>query len=318
MAELILEIVTRGLHRFEPLNVEVTRIGRALDNDIILSEPTVAPHHLKVIRYGDDSVELVNLAEVNPTRVDSRRIESLVTDSLPLDLEIGRVRAQLLPRDFEVAETRPLAGNGQRGHLFGHALWTVLLAGLCLLVGALEFYLGAYNSFRASDVFKYVLRETVLTIGAFVIVLAILERLLVNRWEIRQLVTSVSLVYLLYALALVTADTLVYLFSSNWPATVLYFGWYLVFVPAAIALYLVHISHLKPSRSLALAILIASPIALPSLMQSDELDALLQDFSNDARYQNNLSSLNLHLKPTVSIDVFIEQAQALDPGEFAD
>ena len=66
MAELILEIFTRGLHRYQPVDTEVTRIGRALDNDIILSDPTVAPHHLKIIRYGEDSLELVNLAEVNP------------------------------------------------------------------------------------------------------------------------------------------------------------------------------------------------------------------------------------------------------------
>ena len=193
-----------------------------------------------------------------------------------------------------------------------------MLVSLCLFVGALEFFLGAYNSFRTSDLLKYVLRETVLTIGAFVLMLAILERLLVNRWEIKQLITAVSLVYLLYGLTLVTSDLLVYLFSSSWPETLLYFGWYLLLVPAAITLYLVHISHLKTSRSIALAILIASPIAVPSLMQSSELEALLQDFSNDAGYQNSLSSLNLHLKPTVSIDAFIEQAQELDPGEFVD
>ncbi len=318
MAELVLEIFTRGLHRYQAVDNDVTRVGRALDNDIILSDPTVAPHHLKIIRYGDDSVELVNLAEVNPTRVDNKRIESLVTDKLPLDLEIGRVRAQLLPRDLEVAETRPLAGNGRRGNLFGHVLWAVILVCICLVAGALEFYLNAYNSFKTSDVLKYVLRETVLTIGAFVLALAILERLLVNRWEVKQLLTAVSLVYLLYWLGVLGAELAVYLFSSSWPATLLNFGWYLAVVPCAIALYLVHISHLKTSRSLALAILIASPIALPSLMQSAELQALLDDFSNTAEYQNSLSSLNLRLKPTVSIDAFVEQAQQLDPGEFAD
>ncbi len=318
MAELILEIFTRGLHRYQPVEAEVTRVGRALDNDIILSDPTVAPHHLKIIRYGENSLELVNLAEVNPTRVDGRRIESLVTDALPLDLEIGRVRAQLLPRDLEVADTRPLAGNGRRGNLFGHVYWAAILVCICLLVGALEFYLNAYNSFKTSDVLKYVLRETVLTIGAFVLALAILERLLVNRWEVRQLLTAVSLMYLLYGFTLLGANLLVYLFSSSWPATLLNFGWYLLLLPGAITLYLIHISHLKTGRSIALAVLIASPIALPSLMQSSELQALLDDFSNTAKYQNSLSSHNLHFKPTVSIDTFVEQAQQLDPGEFAD
>ena len=45
--------------------------------------------------------------------------------------------------------------------------------------------LNSYNSFKLSALLKYVLRETMLTIGAFVLALSILERLLVNRWEIR-------------------------------------------------------------------------------------------------------------------------------------
>lgn len=318
MAELILEIFTRGLHRYLPIDAEVTRVGRALDNDIILSDPTVAPHHLKIIRYGDDSVELVNLAEVNPARVAGRRIDSLVSTELPLGLEFGRVRARLLARDMQVAETRPLAGSGRRSHVFGHVSWAILLVLACLVAGALEFYLGAYNSFKTSDLLKYVLRETVLAIGAFVVALAILERLLVNRWEIKQLVTAISLIYLLYCLVLLLSDSLVYVFSASWPASLLHFGWYLLIVPCAITLYLINISHLRPARSAVLAVLIASPIAVPSLMQSPELQAMLDDFSNKARYQNRLSSVNLHLKPTVSIDRFIEQAQSLEPGEFVD
>ena len=103
MAALILEINTRGLHRYQPIANEVTTIGRALDNDIILSDPTVAAHHLKIIRYGDSSVEIVNLTDVNPTRINSRKQASLVTEQFPVSLDIGRVQAQLLPQDHAVA-----------------------------------------------------------------------------------------------------------------------------------------------------------------------------------------------------------------------
>ena len=318
MESLILEITTRGLHRYHRIDNEVTTIGRALDNDIILSDPTVAPHHLKIIRYGDDSVELVNLTEVNPTRVGRKRIDSLVSEKLPVDIELGRIHAQLLAQDQAVAATKPLAGKGHGTHLFGHVSWAVLLVLCCLLVGGLEFYLGSYNAFKWSDLFKYVLRETVVAIGAFVLALAILERLLVNRWEIKQLVISVSLVYLLFYLTALLADGLEYLFSSSVPATLLLFGWYLVLIPFAIALYLIHISHLKHGRSVLLAVLIASPIAVPALLQSAELKSLLDDFSNAAKYQDNLSTLNWHFKRTVSVERFIEQARSLDPGEFAD
>ena len=317
MDALILEIGTSGLHRYVSIEGEITTIGRALDNDIILSDPTVAPHHLKIVR-SDDSLELINLAEINQTRADPGKLELLLTKGLPLKFEIGRIQVQLLRRDFEVSATRPLAGNRRPGHLFGHGFWTLLLVLISLGIGALEFYLNAYTSFNWSDLIKYVLRETVLSLGAFVIALSVLERLLVNRWEIRQLLTTICLVYLLYTLLNIASDALIYLFSANWPATVSMLAWYLGILPAAIALYLTHISHLKRKQSLLLALLIAGPIALPSLLQNGELKALLDDFSPVARYQNALSSVNWHLTNTVSVDEFIKQAGKLDQGEFAD
>ncbi|MCP4874595.1 MAG: FHA domain-containing protein [Gammaproteobacteria bacterium] len=318
MEALILEINTRGLHRYHCIDQEITTLGRALDNDIILSDPTVAPHHLKIIRYGDSSYELVNLTDVNPVRIENQQLDTLVGENLPVNLEIGRVRAQLLRRDHDVPATRPLAGHGGISLLFGHNYWAVLLVLVCLCIGGLEFFFNAYNSVKWSNLFKFVLRETILTIGFFVLALAVLERLLVNRWEIRQLVTSICLVYLLYYVTTLFSKELSYLFSANWPATLFHLAWYLVLLPAAIALYLIHISHLKRGRSILLAILIASPIVVPSLLQSSELRSLLDDFTSSAKYQNNLSAWNWHLKDTVTVEAFIKQAGELEPGEFAD
>ena len=318
MDSVILEINARGLHRYEKIRPGVTRIGRALDNDIILSDPTVAPHHLKIVYHADQSIEVINLAAVNPTRVNDRPFETLSFQGLPLQIEVGRVQAQLLARDHSVAATRPLAGNGNSRHLFGHAHWALLLVLACLLVGGMEFFLNSYNSFKWSDLLKFLLRETILTIGAFVLALSILERLLVNRWEIRQLLTSVCLVYLLSTVVATLADGLDYLLSASWPGSWLYFGWYLAIVPGAIALYLIHISHLTRERSLVLALLIASPIAVPSILQSAQMRALFDNFSPAASYHHKLSYLNWHLRDSVDIDSFIQQAQKLQPGTAAD
>ena len=318
MEALILEVATRGLYRYYPLEREVTTIGRALDNDIILSEPTVAPHHVRITRSADGRIAIDNLSTVNPTRIARRKIDSVSIAELPLQLELGRVRARLLARDHAVAPTRPIAGDERASHLFGHASWAVALVVACLLAGAFEYYFNAYNSFKWTDPAKYVLRETVFTLGALTLALAVLERLLVNRWEIKQLVISVCLVYLLFHGLGRVADGLGYLLSSNWPLLLFDLGWYLLLVPCAITLYLVHISHLRPRRSLVLALLIAAPLAVPSLLRSPDLVALLDDFSNAARYHNSLSALNWHLEPTLSIEAFADQAQRLPPGRFAD
>ncbi len=318
MEPLILEVATRGLYRYYPIEGEVTTIGRALDNDIILSDPTVAPHHVRITRSADGGVEIDNLTAVNPTRIARLKVDRVTLDALPARLELGRVRAQLLTRNHAVAPTRPIAGDDRASHLFGHASWAVALVVACLLVGALEFYFNAYNSFQWTDPLKFVLRETVFTLGVLILALAVLERLLVNRWEIKQLVISVCLVYLLFHGLGLLAGGLGYLLSSNWPVLLFDLGWYLLLVPSAITLYLVHISHLRLRRSVLLAILIAGPLAVPSLLRSPELVALLDDFSNAARYHDSLSTLNWHLEPTLSIDAFAEQAHRLRPGRFAD
>jgi hypothetical protein len=318
MDALILEISARGLHRYEPIRSGTTTIGRALDNDIILSDPTVAPHHLKIVQNADNSIELINLAAINPTQLDQRAIDTQVIEKLPVALDIGRVEATLQSRDQPVAATRPLAANRSHRHPFGHAYWALLLVLACLLVSGLDFFLNSFNTFKWSDLLKYLLRETVLTIGGFVLALSILERLLVNRWEIRQLLTSVCLIFLLFTSLMAFADGLDYLLSASWPSTLLYFGWYLVMVPAAIALYLIHISHLTREHSLVLALLIASPIALPSILQSSQMQSLFDNFSPAASYHNELSYLNWHLRESVDIERFIEQAKQLKPGAAAD
>jgi hypothetical protein len=45
---------------------------------------------------------------------------------------------------------------------------------------------------------------------------------------------------------------------------------------------------------------------------------MLEDFSSAARYQNSLSSMNSHLGQRVSIETFVEQAQNLREGAYAD
>jgi hypothetical protein len=318
MDALILEINTRGLHRYEAVRSGTTTIGRALDNDIILSDPTVAPHHLQIVQQADESIELVNLTTINPTRFDRQTFDTQVIGKLPVALEIGRVQATLQSREQPVAATRPLAANRSHRHPFGHAYWALLLVLACLLVGGLDFFLSSYNSFKWGDLLKHLLRETIVTIGGFVLALSILERLLVNRWEIRQLLTSVCLIFLLYTSLMLLADSLDYLLSASWPSTLLYFGWYLVMVPVAIALYLIHISHMTRERSLVLALLIASPIAIPSILQSSQMQSLFDSYSRAASYHNKLSYLNWHLRERVDIERFIEQAKQLEPGAAAD
>ena len=149
-------------------------------------------------------MEMVNLAEVNPTRVGRRSASALVDRPLPLQLEIGRVQAQLLPTRSTGPRPDHWPANGRRGHLFGHVYWAVLLASpaWCSAAGVL---LQCLQQFPVGDLVKYVLRETVATIGAFVLALAISSAC----WSIAGRCAADhlgGLIYLLYGLLTILAE----------------------------------------------------------------------------------------------------------------
>ena len=314
METLILEIKTQGLSQYHKLDKAETRVGRALDNDVILSDPTVAPHHLLIRRQENGDIDLQNLSTVNPTKVKHPHRQN----KAPIDVTLGRVFARILPLDFEVAETRSIAGHGRNFHLFEHSLWAILLPLFCLLIGGLQYYLNSYIVLKWDALFSYVLRETALNLAGYIVVLAIIERLLVNRWETKLVAICVSLVYLLFVASNLVVDQLMYLFSSQWPSTLFVIGWFLFFIPTVISLYLIKISHFKPGRSILLAIFIGSPFAFPAMMKSPIIKHLTDDFSAAADYHKQLNVFNWHLSKTVSVAQFIEQAQHLEPGEIVD
>ena len=168
MEPLIIEIKTRGLHRYHAFDKSELRLGRALDNDIILSDPTVEPYHVKFQRHEDGRIELQNLAQVNPAQFNKQLEDEYSTTSLPIHIRMGRISVSILARDQRVPATKSLTGNGRSNRLFGHPLSAVLLLGLCVLVGGLEFYFTSYNALKWEGLIKYVFRESILGLAAFV------------------------------------------------------------------------------------------------------------------------------------------------------
>ena len=168
--------------------------------------------------------------------------------------------ARIVLPDHAVADTKSLAGDGQSRHLFSHAAWGILFIALCLLAGSAEHYFQTFTSFKWDSLAKFVARETALYLAALIFFLSILERLIINRWEIKPLVVVVSITYLLYQLLSPVMGTLSYVFSSGLPESIFDITWFAVFLPIVASQYLIRINHLKRSKATWLAILLCSPI----------------------------------------------------------
>ena len=128
MATLIIEFPGRNGHEYHKIYRSVVRVGRALDNDIILSDPTVSPYHFVIRRNESGEYELHSLADENGIRIDRRRVsERIKITELPLDFEAGRTRIRLLDRSQPVAPTRLISCRNGGACLFGHWGWALFL-----------------------------------------------------------------------------------------------------------------------------------------------------------------------------------------------
>lgn len=106
------------------------RVGRAFDNDIVVDDPHVAPHHLRIFRGEDGALAAEDLGSVNGLYAEhgAQRVPRLVLDAAP-GLRIGRTVLRVHDAARAVAPEKPLMRPR------AHAAWA---AGLALaVVGAL-------------------------------------------------------------------------------------------------------------------------------------------------------------------------------------
>lgn len=60
------------------LTIDHARIGRGLDNDIVVPDPSVSTNHGELLLKSDGRVEIHDLGSTNGTIVDGVRVESIV------------------------------------------------------------------------------------------------------------------------------------------------------------------------------------------------------------------------------------------------
>ena len=79
MAVLILEITDRHGPRYYRIDKPVIRVGRALDNDIILADPAVSPHYFLIRRDTNGEHSLQSLTDENGIRIGGKRLADSVS-----------------------------------------------------------------------------------------------------------------------------------------------------------------------------------------------------------------------------------------------
>ena len=184
MAALIIEVAAGARHDTQFHRVErfPYSIGRAYDNDLILADETVSPHHL-IIESDEDGQYLRNISTENGTWSGARQLGSereKITS--PQSLSLGRAHLKVLTSDTAIVPTRH----------FPHASWLSQWgADLRVALGLLGLYLmlSVYFAFERqsawlnwqgvviNQLFEIVLPLVVATVVGFI------SRILLHRWQ---------------------------------------------------------------------------------------------------------------------------------------
>ncbi|MGB5251887.1 MAG: FHA domain-containing protein [Sedimenticolaceae bacterium] len=314
MAALIIELPGRGGSEFHKIKKAVTRVGRALDNDIILSDPSVSPYHFTICRNPDGAYELHPLADENGIRIGRRKIEEpLALSKLPLAFDAGRTAVRILDSAQPVPPTRLISCQDGGACLFGHWGWALLLFCLFFVLSAIDNYLSTPKLITWESFGRDQMNITLVALGLSFVLLAI-NRLTSQRWDYSSSLSFTSLALISALLLDQLVPFLDYVFTSPLPGFVIDLIWIVILLPLAMAWFLVRLHHGNSAASVFFILFSLTPIAYLQLKEiADEYD-LFQTFSKKAFYSDALYPSDRRLSPTISIDEFAKlSAQSVAP-----
>ena len=309
MAKLILETVYKGKRDYHQVHSFPATVGRALDNDIIVSDITVSPKHLHIDEK-DGGFEVTNLSNENGTKVDKVKLSNDPTTlELPSRLMLGDLKVTAMLPDTEVAPTQIKASKAGFFSFLTNPFWAFTFVVLSFLFTLLGKFI---RTPVAEEPWVYVSKVLPALLFIFVIALVIscVSRLSTHRWALIPAISISALFMLLPQIFDHVGRFFDYYLTSSLPSTVLENIRNFLLVPLLLIIYMVRVHYVKIMLALKIALLAAMPIIAFFLLDVVTQMSNNQGFTPMPSYNKSLSSMDIRAKKTVSIDEFIDQASA--------
>lgn len=311
--DIVLEVITRSLNHYHRLQNFPVRIGRALDNDIILSDPTVSDYHMEIDQGDDSHLIIRNLSAENGSRVNRQSLRQkdqeqvIALEQGPVHLNFGSRRARLLRSDMEVERTSVRQCTGFYA-LFCNPIWSIALALLTMFAFLIDNHLQTMYqkdfSFYLSGTLPYALGMIALTL-----LVAGISRLSIQRWEVGAALSLVALFMLTPHLIGELGHKLNYFFTSVWPLKTMVVISNFLLLPVLLTIYLRLVHHSPTLAAISVALLLSAPLLLYQASDLADQMAIADEFTGEANFSRELSALDVRLAPTLAIDAFIEETQ---------
>ncbi len=286
------------------------RVGRALDNDLVLTDPHVAAHHLVIDAGADDAEALVVGDTVNGVRVGRQLVRRGERHPLPavggvaLELALGRTRLRLHRPGDALAAEQPLAPAGPLGRRVAPVVAAaLLLVAVQLLATWLASDQEGVGRALAATLMTLV-TGAVVWCGAWALLSKTFTRQAHLGWHLR--------VFLFGSVALLLVGALppVFAFAFSWP-WLTDFAFVATFLIGGIAVYF-HLLAVEPARKRLLRGMVAAGVAA-GIGLTAWLNLTRTDRLGDELYMSHLLPPPLRLARTVPTDRFVDRLTALKP-----
>ena len=306
MGKVILETIHRGVHRYHKIESFPVTVGRAFDNDIILQDVTISPHHISITN-NDNAYQIHSLSNENGTKINGEIIGNSPVDvSLPTSFRISGLKARLLATDMPVEETRIQDCSGLFC-VFSSPFWAVLLLITTISLFFLERYFATPVVKEPLFYLSTVLPSVWIMLGIGVVIAGI-SRLSTHRWEIIPAVSIASLIFLVPQVFDYIGHFMSYLLTSDTFGSWLKNAAKFLIIPALLAAFIVKTIHSKWIPAIGVAVLAYSPfLAYQVLGLVDEL-SLTSGFSRVPSYSQTLLPGDTRLNKTISLEQFAKEA----------
>ncbi|RVU85544.1 FHA domain-containing protein [Leucothrix sargassi] len=312
MAKLILEVLNKGRREYHKVDSLPVTVGRALDNDIIVSDITVSPYHLKIDEV-DGRVELNNLSDENGTEIDRLKVDGTVSDlALPAMLRLGDLKVKVLAPDTAVAPTQRKASKTGLFAFLNNPFW----AWTFVVLSFLFTLLGKFIRTPVTEepwVFVSKVLPALLVVFLIALLITCVSRLSTHRWTPIPALSIAALFILLPQVFAHAGRFLDYYLTSSLPSSILENISNFLLVPLLLCIYLIRVHYLKFASAISVAALATMPIIAFFLVDLVTQVSNKQGFSPMPSYNKSLSSSDIRAKSTMSVDDFIDKvSQELD------
>lgn len=308
MAKVIIEICRRGLQQFHSMEGNSLTIGRGFDNDIIISEPTVSPHHLLIEGNLEEGLSLTNLSDENVTKLGKVKLVVNEKQAItpPVSISAGSMKLRVLSSEMEVEPTQIQKSKG-----FFHRLSSPF-GSIALLILTLFMFIGDEYLSTSIDkgVWQYVIDKytSYLYLLLFFLVVAGVSRLASHRWDVFPAITIASLLFLVPEAVDYLGDMLSYYFSSDSFSSLLKNIVNILLLPVLLTLFVVHVAHSKLIHAIGVSLLVSTPLIAHQVLDFIE-EAAAPDFSHLPSYNKQLSAWDIRQQETISVVDFISEAE---------